>query len=224
MKRIMYYSQIRRNSENEFRQMVNAEIETLRSGWAINGLSEVSIFVSQMYVFIYGETDHPSLQAEWRWPMHYDQLLESWPTDPLSAVQLNNITRLEIPLIDIFHDGIPGSYDSWRGNREVGERIGSIACLRPEMAASYIYYHFQRQEEAVPSFNETYMIGLFGTMIFSYHELPGLISDHKHQGLLNTQHSPAHWHEVMQPHFRPWKDEAGRDLIWMRMDRMNGSV
>ncbi|WP_314590478.1 hypothetical protein [Paenibacillus terrigena] len=224
MKRLLYYSQLRRDSESEFRRTVNVEIESLRSDWADQGLSDVSIFVSQLYVFIYAETAHPSAQTEWRWPLHYSRLLESWPADPLSSLELKNMSRLAVPLIDIFHDGIPERYDSWREHRQVGDRIGSIACLRPEMTASYIYYHFQKQEEEASSFNETYIIGLFGTLIFSYHELPSFISEHKRQGCLNSRQTPANWHEVMQPHFRSRKDEAGRDLLWMRMDRINGSI
>ncbi|MCJ8011795.1 hypothetical protein MUG84_08575 [Paenibacillus sp. KQZ6P-2] len=224
MKRLLYYSQIRCDSESEFRRTVNADMESLRRDWAVQGLSDVSIFVSQLYVFIYAESAHLSEQAEWRWPQHYSRWLESWPANPLSKAEIEATARLEVPLIDIYHDGVPSDYDTWRKNRQIDERIGSIACLRPEMAASYIYYHFQRQEEAEPSFNETYMIGLFGTLIFSYHELPSLVSEHTRQGLLNTQQTPSNWHEVMQPHFIPWTDEAGRDFPWMRMERINGSL
>ncbi|WP_340004816.1 hypothetical protein MHH52_24030 [Paenibacillus sp. FSL K6-0276] len=224
MKRLLYYSQLRRDSESEFRQMVNTDVESLRRDWTAQGLYDVSIFVLQQFVFIYAEADPSSEYAEWRWPRHYSRILETWPSVPLSKGHPSGSTEsFEVPLIDIFHDGVPSDRSSWRDHRHIDERIGSVACLRPEMAASYIYYHFQKQEEAASSFNQTYMIGMFGTLIFSYHELPSLTSGHKPQGLLHTRQSPVHWQEAMLPHFIPWKDESGNDILWMQMERIQGS-
>lgn len=224
MKRLLYYSQLRRDSESEFRQMVNTDIESLRRDWSAQGLYDVSIFVLQQFVFIYAEAGSSSEYAEWRWPRYYGRILETWPLVPLSMGHPSGSTdSLEVPLIAIFHDGVPSDCSSWRDHRHIDERIGSVACLRPEMAASYIYYHFQKQEEAASSFNQTYMIGMFGTLIFSYHELPSLTSGHKPQGLLHTRQSPIHWHDAMLPHFIPWKDESGNDILWMQMERIQGS-
>ncbi len=34
------------------------------------------------------------------------------------------------------------------------------------------------------------------------------------KGKLNTQHTPAPWQEVMNPHFLPWTDAPGGQELW----------
>lgn len=224
MKRLLYYSQLRCESGSEFRLAVDADMDTLRGGWTEQGLSEVSIFVLDLFVFVYAEAISNSEQIQWNWPQHYSLMLEIWPPDPLNNDnQAEAICRLAVPLIDVFHDGVPSNPASWRGDRQIDERIGSIARLKTEKVSSYIFYHYQKQEESTTSFNQTYMIGALGTWLFSYHELPGLLSEQKPQGLLNTQQSPVNWHEVMLPHFEPWEDAAEGPVLWRRMERINGS-
>ncbi|TNJ66141.1 hypothetical protein FE784_12045 [Paenibacillus hemerocallicola] len=123
-----------------------------------------------------------------------------------------------MPMIDIFHDGIPNDAASWRCNRAVEERIGSIARLKPDWVSSYIYYHYQTQEESPDSFNSTYMIGLLSRLLFSYYELPASVNDPKRIGKLETKLSPGSWHAVMQPHFEPWEGAPEDQCLWSRME------
>ena len=116
--------------------------------------------------------------------------------------------RPAVPMLDVFHDGEPISLDSWRGSRPIQRRVGSIARLKPEMYSSYVYYHYQMQEERPSSFNQTYMIGAHEDMLFSYCELPASLEGPKREGRLKTNLTPQDWHGLMEPHFVPWGEEA----------------
>ncbi|MDQ0897879.1 MULTISPECIES: hypothetical protein [unclassified Paenibacillus] len=221
MHRHLYYSQLRKGMENEFQQFVKADTHALHKEWAALGLSNVSVFACDLYVCVYAEVSGGSRVQVWDWPVSFDRYLEKWPTEPDHDVYSSEtMHRLAIPMIDVFHDGLSENTDFWSGSRSVEERVGSIARLKPEMASSYIFYHYQKQEESPDSFNSTYMIGSFGRFLFSYHELPSRISTRKRQGLLTTKHSPDNWHEVMLPHFEPWKEAPDEKQFWRKMERL----
>ncbi len=217
MQRLLYYSQVRQERALDFRLAVKENADSLQKDWHKQGLSDVSVFALDAYVCLYAELSEGSIAEGWDWPETYAQYLEQWPADPTLQ---QSVYRLAVPMIDIFHDGVPKDMQSWRSTRRVEERIGSIARLKPEWVASYIYYHFQKQEEAPDSFNQTYIIGSLGQLLFSYHELPARNSEPKRRGLLNTNQSPDNWHEVMLPHFEPCESALEGQRIWSRMDRV----
>lgn len=222
IQRHLYYSQLRKGMENEFQQFVKADTHALHKEWATLGLSNVSVFACDLYVCVYAEVSGGSRVQVWDWPVSFDRYLEKWPTEPDPNVNANEMLhRLAIPMIDVFHDGNPDNAESWRGSHPINtERVGSIARLKSEMVSSYVYYHYQKQEESPNSFNQTYLIGLQGRLLFSYHELPARVSSNKHQGLLTTKNSPDNWHEVMYPHFDLWEESIEAQQIWRKMERL----
>lgn len=129
--------------------------------------------------------------------------------------------RPVVPMLDVFHDGEPFGLDSWRGSRPVERRVGSIAQLKPEMYSSYVYYHYQMQEERPAGFNQTYMIGAHENMLFSYQEMPAPLTLPKREGRLKTNLTPQDWHGLMEPHFIPWRQEeakgAGNAVLWLEL-------
>ncbi|KRF43800.1 hypothetical protein [Paenibacillus sp. Soil787] len=219
--RFLYYSQLRIGTANEFQQIVKEDANALRKEWASLGLSNVSVFSCDLYVCVYTEVLGSSSAPVWDWPMSFDRYLEKWPTEPnVCDSSSDRLYRLAIPMIDVFHDGLPEDTDSWHGSRSVEDRVGSIARLKPDMVSSYIYYHYQKQEEFPESFNQSYLIGSFGRFLFSYHELPSRVSATKRQGLLTTKNSPINWHEVMYPHFEPWEEAPEGQHLWRKMERI----
>ncbi|MEC0090020.1 hypothetical protein [Paenibacillus macquariensis] len=207
IQRLLYYSQLRKGIKRKFQEIIKEEETKLLKEWAAWGLSHVSVFTCEPYVCMYAEVVGGSRISGWDWPMSFDRYLEKWPLEPQQvSSSRGTFYRLALPMIDVFHDGVPSDSDFGRRSAPNAERIGSIARLRPEMASSYIYYHYQKQEESPDSFNQTYMIGSLGTLLFSYHELPSGVSPIKRQGLLTTKYTPDNWHEVMYPHFEQWEE------------------
>lgn len=221
MERLLYYSQLRKGMERKFQKIVKDDASTLLKEWGALGISHISVFCCELYVFLYAEVVCGSRIPVWDWPISFERYLEKWPLEPgQSDYSSGVLQRLAIPMIDVFHDGVPIDADSWNRSDSNAERIGSIARLKPEMASSYIYYHYQKQEEFPDSFNQTYMIGSLGRFLFSYHELPAKAATRKRQGLLTTNHSPNNWHEVMYPHFESWVDVPYGQQLWRKMERI----
>lgn len=221
MERLLYYSQLRKGMEREFQEIVKDDANTLLKEWGTLGLSHISVFCCELYVFLYAEVVCGSRIAVWGWPMSFERYLEKWPMEPDQVGYSGGKSyRLALPMIDVFHDGVPKDTDSWDRSVPITDRLGSIARLKPEMASSYIYYHYQKQEEFPDSFNQTYVIGSLGRFLFSYQELPARVSTSKRQGQLTTSNSPNNWHEVMHPHFEPWEDVPEGQQLWRKMERI----
>lgn len=210
MKRYMYYSQLKTDALGDFRSALQQDEEQLRTRLESEGVLAFSLFVSDPVLCIYIETAVD--EYAWTWPASYGEWLEEWP-----GVHKHS---LSVPMLDIFHDGVPVDPITWRRDRTVDKRIGSMARLKPDMVASYIYYHFQKQEETPDSFNKTYMIGSHGAFLFSYYELPTVVSESKRKGLLSTDNSPSNWHEVMLPHFHTWENAPEGQQLWLQMEQL----
>lgn len=186
-------------------QMIREELEaSLRDAGAVC----FALFQWEHRLFAYVETEEGPFQ--FAYPDRLNRWLLSWPGEEEA--------RYAVPMLDIFHDGVPEDRDSWRTGRTVEERAGRLARLRPEQYASYIFYHYQMQEEKPESFNKTYLIATHETLIFSYSELPASVSAVPKRGKLNTSLTPSNWHELMEPHFVPWTDTAPEERLWRKLE------
>lgn len=210
MQRHLSFSQLKVGKEESFRTAVRQDHEHLKSYLQNEKVLSAVLFLSGRYLCLYMETDTGGYN--WDWPVSYAPWLEAWPSE--------RGNRLSVPMQDIFHDGVPTDPESWRGSRQVDDRIGCIARLKPDMAASYIYYHYQMQEERPENFNKTYIIGAHGTFLFSYREHPAVVSEIKRAGKLCSHNTPANWQEVMEPHFERWTDVADNEKLWRSMERL----
>lgn len=210
MNRQLYYSQLRVGKEEAFYHAIRQDDGDLRRQMQMEQVLSVSLFMSGRYLCLYMET-HPD-GYDWDWPAAYAEWLEVWPGEEQR--------RLSVRMLDIYHDGVPIDPDSWRFGRQVDDRIGCIARLKPEMAASYVYYHYQLQEERPESFNKTYMIGSYGTFLFSYREHPAVVGEAKCKGKLSSHNSPENWQEVMDPHFEPWTQVSDEERFWRNMQQL----
>lgn len=126
--------------------------------------------------------------------------------------------RQWVPMTDIFHYQQPVSEQHWKRPSGKREPYGRVALLKPEETASYIYYHYQYQEERPGDGDKYGIIGLHENMLFFYAELPATREPAPYTGKLATSLRPDHWGEVMEPHFIKWEGAPAGEDIWHRLE------
>lgn len=137
-------------------------------------------------------------------------LLETWPGA--------DTPRTFVPMIDIFHCQEPVDSEHWRRKQPIERIQGRITRLKPAMASSYIFYHYQLQEEKPGSFDKHCLIGLHENLLFFYQEVPPVIETPPIPGKLTTKHTPDDWHGTMFPHFILWDDAPSGEEIWRQVE------
>jgi len=117
--------------------------------------------------------------------------------------------RQWIEMIDVFHFNEPASYEHWLRKQPVERRAGRVAHLKPEMAASYIYYHYQLQEERAFHGDKYEIIAMHENLLFGYQEFPKTVEPPVVPGRLRTKGTPENWADSrMDLHFQPWEDDG----------------
>ncbi|RKN75839.1 hypothetical protein [Paenibacillus ginsengarvi] len=208
--RRMYRAQVKEGAREDF----VLALEENGSRWEKElrdlGLINGCLFEKKGGVFVYAE--YAANSFEWEWPGRCRKLLEIWPGEKGA--------RLEVPMLDIYHDGEAGAQEVGIG-RAGRERLGSLARLKPELFASYVFYHYAKQEETPGSFNPTYIIGAHENILFSYQELPAPKGESRAtRRTWPAPVAPDNWHETMQPHFLPWSDGERGPVLWEKMSML----
>lgn len=125
--------------------------------------------------------------------------LEDWPGQEHA--------RKWIPMIDVFHFNAPLDVDHWRRKVPAERQVGRVAHLKPEMVASYVYYHYQLQEEQAFHGPKYEVIGIHENLLFGYQEFPVLVEEPALPKKLATSGTPEPWEASrMDLHFQPWPD------------------
>ena len=115
--------------------------------------------------------------------------------------------RKWIPMMDVFHFNQPISKKHWRRKKPVERKVGKVAHLKPEMISSYIYYHYQLQEERAFLGDKYEIISLHENLLFGYFEFPKVIEEPLVEKKLSTSGTPKNWEDAhMDVHFIPWED------------------
>lgn len=179
--------------------------DALRAQVATGALLTVSAFRRGADVFVYHESVGAPVDVHDMFAGAVP-LLAQWPGGPA--------VRHFVPMMDIFHCGEPLSLDYWRRKQPVENHEGKVIRLRPEKVASYIFYHYQMQEETPGSFDKFSIIGIHENLLFFYLEKPFVLEAPPKPGSLATTNTPDNWHEVMFQHFQPWADSNGVDDLW----------
>lgn len=103
--------------------------------------------------------------------------------------------------IEIFHYSVPMNEEQWR-RKHPKEPWFRVNRLKPEKISSYIYYHYQYQEEYPGDGDKYGVIYLLGDFMVFYMENPEEPETVKTVGMLTTKNSPLEiWQELMTEHF-----------------------
>lgn len=127
--------------------------------------------------------------------------------------------RVFVPMSDIFHYRRDTDRDFGRRTRET-ESYGRLARLKPDKISSYVFYHYQYQEEKPGDGDKYGIIGLHEQWLFFYAERPATIEAAPYAGSLNTRRTPEDWGTVMRPHFIPWAGASEDEEVWLNLNRV----
>lgn len=147
--------------------------------------------------------------------LYYECIARDVPPEEVAGAAVPYLTdwfgeaelRKWIPMIDVFHFNEPASYEHWLRKQPVDRRAGRVARLKREMVSSYIYYHYQLQEERAFLGEKYEIIAMHENLLFGYQEFPKVIEEPVVPGRLNTKGTPENWSDSrMDLHFQPWED------------------
>jgi hypothetical protein len=207
--RSVYRAQIRPGQEAAALARLKSQADTFILGQDIGELMTISLFRWGVHLFAYWESIGQAVTADTLF-REMSALLESWPGAATP--------RTFVPMLDIFHWQEPADVEHWRRKAPIDRISGRLARLNPALVSSYIFYHYQLQEERPGSVDKYGLISLHENLIFFYQELPAIVEEPAIRGKLITTNTPDHWHDVMFPHFVLWDDVAPGQEIWREME------
>ena len=203
-------ARIHKGSVDTFSQILTVEKNQIEASLSAAEISLFKLFKFDNLLFVYAESAKPALSLEL--PAKVTSTLVDSPGDFGD--------QKFVSMLDIFHDAIPRVESAWREPGAPITSLGSIVYLRPEKYCSYVFYHFQLQEEGLRKFNKRYIIGALENCLFSYQELPAVIDATNHDRVLHTNVSPENWVELMGEHFQPWPEGLDIEKPWKSMEEI----
>ena len=129
-----------------------------------------------------------------------NRMLVCWPGD--------EDERYWIRMADIYHANVPKDPEHWKRGSD-NSRSGRLNRLQYDKLASYIFYHYQFQEERLGQSKMPRMIiGIHENLIFLQTEFPvGKMEPGAEPGL-ETHNTPMDsWQSLMNQHFMKWPEE-----------------
>ncbi len=165
----------------------------------------LSLFKYDRQVFLYFEFENEEIFPEVIFT-EAKAYLEAWPGF--------DGYREWVLMHDIFHYQTPQNSNEWKRKTKVEKPWGRVIRLKPEMVASYIFYHYQYQEEKPGDGDKYGIIGIHDDLLFFYCEMPTYLEKPSYQGLLNTDNTPVEWVDLMQKHFKIWPDAKDKNDNW----------
>ncbi|WP_146767099.1 hypothetical protein [Paenibacillus sp. YN15] len=197
MKRCQFRAEM--NADTDIQTFLEPNNPALQERMAENGVSRLSLFQWESQLFVYYECPGESPAAG---PhvlfSNAEEILRVWPG--------GTGDRYWAPMADIFHYQAPTEETPWRTPQGNGAPYGRLARLQPDMISSYIFYHYQYQEEKPGDGCKYGIISLHEDLMFFYSEKPGLVEKAPYRGKLSTANTPADWGALMDPHFVKWPD------------------
>lgn len=207
MKRYHYRAQCREGSEAQ--KVFRDALPELESRMKACGARQLSLFHWGSQLFLYYES-----RAEQQPDPHTLFL----PWEPfLEVLPGADTPRRWVPMTDIFHYQHPVSDAHWQRCHPASVPYARIARLKPEQTASYVFYHYQYQEERPGEGDKYGIIALHENWMFFYSEHPATIEPPPYPGKLLTSNTPPDWAGVMEPHFIPWENQSGASRIWLNI-------
>ncbi|MFA6173235.1 MAG: hypothetical protein WC701_06065 [Kiritimatiellales bacterium] len=196
--RMVYRAQWKDGMEEAGTDRLREQIPAVKALAEAGRIMTLSVYRWQKNVFLYCECIDCEIHPDELFPAA-ENFLEAWPGKAGK--------RKWIPMTDVFHFNEPVSVEHWKRKTPVERRIGMVAHLRQEMIASYIYYHYQLQEERTFSGDKYEYIALHENLLFGYLERPEIVEEPLTPKKLNTAGTPVNWEDSrMNLHFLRWED------------------
>lgn len=197
MKRLIFRAQMKDNDQDDAISNILAE-EKPKHFVENNKFMVFAAFKWQKNIFLYYECIEEVIHPDNIFPS-LGEYLEDWPGKEKN--------RKWIPMIDVFHFNEPVNYEHWLRKAPVEKRVGRVAHLKPEMMSSYIYYHYQLQEERAFLGGKYEIIAMHENLLFGYQEFPNVVEEPVAEKKLKTSGTPVNWNDSrMDLHFDPWED------------------
>lgn len=216
LKRYMYRGKIKEGMEAAFEEALRELKQDAMVVVQENHLMTISMFRWGEHLFLYNECMKQKVSPEVILPQLHT-CLEKWP-DLEGA-------RDWAPMMDIFHYHSPQSIEHWRRKKKVTRHFAKLIQVKEDMYSSYVFYHYQLQEERRQRSGNKYgIIGAHQNLLFFYQEEPVIQEEPSlYPGKLDTQNTPKDWGRAMNPHFMPWEDQ-NRDIgCWKEIERIYGA-
>lgn len=185
---------------------LRACVEQQRLGMEQGDLMTISLFRWRAHLFCYWESVERETTPEAIFGPINTKLTD-WPGGMGGP-------RQWVPMMDIYHCLEPISVEDWRRKRRNDQISGKVARLNSDWVSSYIFYHYQYQEEQPGVWAKYGLITLHEDLIFFYQEMPYVIEAPRRVGKLQTHNTPEDWQAVMYPHFNQWTDAPTGQEIW----------
>ena len=205
MQRRIYRAVLKECNESKGIDVLKSTKTNLQSLADAEKIYYPSIFRYENQVFLYFEFAEAELFPE-DFLQEANAHLEIWPGFEGK--------RKWVLMHDVFHYQQPQSVDEWKRKTKVESFWCRVIRLKPEMISSYIFYHYQYQEENPGLYNKYGIIGIHDNLLFMYIELPDYTESISYKGLLDTSNTPEDWGPLMENHFSPWPDSKGKDDFW----------
>jgi hypothetical protein len=197
MKRMIFRAQFKDGQESEVLKNIKQENHVKQFIFDKKFMT-IAAYKWEKNIFLYYECIDEEIQPEEIFSS-IDIFLENWPG--------KNEMRKWIPMIDVFHFNEPVSYEHWKRKHPVERRAGRIAHIKPEMMSSYIYYHYQLQEERAFLGEKYEIIAMHENLLFGYQEFPKIVEEPLAKKKLTTSGTPKNWEDSrMDLHFQAWED------------------
>ena len=209
MERCVFRDQCKEGLEEAAVQWLRECREGLKRLVESEDLMTASVFKWKRNFFIYYECIKRHFTPEELFP-GAGRFLEVWPGE--------DEKRCWVPMMDIYHCAEPVSKEFWTRKQPVQRTCARLTRLKPEMVSSYIFYHFQYQEEKPGDWSKYPLISLHENLMFFYTEEPDAPCEVPYKGRLSTSNTPGRWGDVMFPHFMLWDDTPKEEEIWRHID------
>lgn len=205
MKRQAYRAYIKENCEELMVELLDSLRDIAQKYCEDGRLLTVSVFKWDRNIFLYYESVEDEVT-----PLELlglvQMYLEEWPGECKK--------RYWIPMVDIYHCVDGEAVKSFRNGAPIQKTMANIARFKPEMLSSYIFYHYQYQEEKPGDFSKWCAIYLHENLAIIYGEDPDSPAPMPEKRTLYTSNTPPNWGEVMYLHFEPWEDVPPNEKLW----------
>lgn len=198
LKRMVYRASLKKEKTQKGLELIKQSFNKCKRLVEEEKLMTCSLYKWEQSIFLYYECIDNAIRPKEIFSS-LENCLEDWP----GKIE----ERKWIPMIDVFHFNEPVNKEHWRRKSPVERRVGKVAYLKAEMVSSYVYYHYQLQEERAFFGDKYEIISLHENLLFGYFEFPKVIEEPIVNKKLNTNGTPKNWHDShMELHFLPWED------------------